>query len=165
MAEKTVFLRFGFAIAALVIALDQVSKYWVLNILHLRDKPFGHVELSPVFDLTFVWNKGVSFGLFKADSLAARLLLLAFGLTVVAVLSYWLLTSTRKFGALALGLIIGGALGNMIDRARFGMVVDFIDFSDIHFIWVFNVADSAISIGVVLMLLDVWLAERQQKSV
>ena len=154
----------GLGIAALVIVLDQLSKYWVLNGLHLRDAPMGHIELSPVFDLTFVWNTGVSFGLFKAGSLAGRLALSAFALMVLAVMLVWLWRAHGRLMAAALGLIIGGALGNLVDRLRFGRVVDFIDFSDVHFIWVFNIADSAISIGVLLMLMDAFFLQKRHNG-
>ena len=163
-AGKTPRRRLGLSIAALVIILDQLSKYWVLNGLRLRDAPMGHIELSPVFDLTFVWNRGVSFGLFKADGMAGRLLLSGFALLVLVVMLYWLWRARGLLATVSLGLIIGGALGNLVDRLRFGRVVDFIDFSDIHFIWVFNVADSAISIGVILMLVDAFFLEKRHNA-
>jgi len=159
------FWLFGLGLSALIIVLDQLSKYWVLNILNLRDQPLGHIELSNIFDLTFVWNTGVSFGLFSADNLLGRLLLSAFALGVMAVMVVWLWRAERRLIAASLGLIIGGAAGNLIDRLRFGKVVDFLDFSDIHFIWVFNVADSAITIGVLLMLADAFWVDDAQKGV
>ncbi|MDQ7018514.1 MAG: signal peptidase II, partial [Robiginitomaculum sp.] len=143
----------------------QLSKYWVLDILKLRDRPLGHIELSNVFDLTFVWNTGVSFGLFSADNLLGRLFLSAFALLVMVVMVVWLWRVERRLMAISLGLIIGGAAGNLIDRLRFGKVVDFLDFSDIHFIWVFNVADTAITIGVLLMLADAFWVDQRQKGV
>jgi signal peptidase II len=156
---------FGLSISAIILVLDQISKYWVLNILKLREQPLGHIELSNIFDLTFVWNTGVSFGLFSADNLMGRLLLSGFALGVMAVMAAWLWRAERRFMAVSLGLIIGGAAGNLIDRLRFGMVVDFLDFSDIHFIWVFNVADASITIGVIVMLVDAFLVDDTQKSV
>ncbi|PHS26942.1 MAG: signal peptidase II [Robiginitomaculum sp.] len=168
MAEPTTsrtLWPFGLALAAIVLLLDQLTKYWVLNILKLREQPLGHIELSNVFDLTFVWNRGVSFGLFQADSILGRLLLSAFALGVMAVMVVWLWRAERRLMAVALGLIIGGAFGNLIDRLRFGAVVDFVDFSDIHFIWVFNVADASITIGVIVMLVDAFLVNDAQKSV
>ncbi len=168
MAEPTAarpLWPFGLGLSALIIVLDQLSKYWVLNILKLRDQPLGHIELSNIFDLTFVWNTGVSFGLFRADSMIGRLLLSAFALMVMAVMVVWLWRAERRLIAASLGLIIGGAAGNLIDRLRFGKVVDFLDFSDIHFIWVFNVADSAITIGVLLMLADAFWVDQAQKGV
>jgi signal peptidase II len=168
MVEPTISKRlwpFGLAISAMVFVLDQLTKYWVLNLLKLRDRPLGHIEISNIFDLTLVWNRGVSFGLFQADSIVGRLLLSAFALVVMTVMVVWLWRAERRLMAAALGLIIGGALGNLVDRLRFGAVADFVDFSDIHFIWVFNVADSSITIGVIVMLVDAFLVDRPQKSV
>ncbi len=143
----------AYAIAAVVLALDQLSKFWVLEVLDLDNRPA--IEVLPVFRLSMVWNEGVSFGLFRADSDAMRWLLVAFAAVVVLVLVWWAGRQVRRLPALALGLIIGGAVGNnMIDRVRFGRVADFLDFSGLHFPWVFNVADSAITVGVVLLLLD-----------
>jgi len=144
-----------YALAAVVIILDQLSKLWVLNGLGLAHR--GPVEVLPFFRLQLVWNPGVSFGLFRADEHLARLALTGFAAVVVALLAVWAWRQTRRLPALALGLIIGGAAGNnFIDRLRFGAVVDFLDFSPL-FPWVFNVADSAISIGVALLLLDTFL--------
>ncbi len=159
------FWQFGLMISVGILVLDQISKFWVLNILKLREQPLGHIELSNLFDLTFVWNTGVSFGLFRADGMVGRLVLAAFALMVITLMVFWLLRAERRLMAAALGLIIGGALGNLIDRLRFGKVVDFLDFSDIYFIWVFNVADSAITIGVILMLIDAFWVDQRQKSV
>ncbi len=163
-AGKASLRRLGLVIAGLVIVLDQLSKYWVLNLLRLRERPMGHIELTPLFDLTFVWNQGVSFGLFKAGTLTGRLLLSAFALLVLAVMLAWLWRAHGRLAAASLGLIIGGALGNLVDRLRFGRVVDFIDFSDMHFIWVFNIADSAITIGALLMLVDAFFLEKRHNG-
>jgi signal peptidase II len=157
--------RIGGALALIVVLLDQASKQWVLTGLKLRDLPGGHLELSPIMDFTFVWNRGVSFGLFQAESMVGRVLLSLFVLAVVVLMVFWLRKVDNKVLASALGLIIGGALGNLVDRVRFGKVVDFINFSDIHFVWVFNVADAAINIGVFLILLEVIFLEPRRKRV
>jgi signal peptidase II len=144
---------YAYALAALVVVLDQVSKLWVLNGLHLADR--GQIPVLPIFRLTMVMNQGVSFGLLRADGPLSRWLLVAAALAVVVGLIVWVRRADRPLFAAALGLIIGGALGNnLIDRARIGEVVDFLDFSGLYFPWVFNVADSAITVGVVLLLLD-----------
>jgi signal peptidase II len=101
-----------------------------------------------------VWNRGVSFGLLTAEVDLARWGLAAFSLIVAIALIVWARRIERPLPALALGFVIGGALGNMIDRVRFGAVVDFLDFSGLWFPWVFNVADSAITVGVALLLID-----------
>ena len=144
---------YAYALAAAVVILDQLSKFWVLNGLHLSQR--GQIPVLPFFRLTMVMNGGVSFGLLRADTPMGRWLLVAAALTVVVCLIAWARKAERPLFALALGLIIGGALGNnLIDRARIGEVVDFLDFSGLAFPWVFNVADSAITVGVCLLLLD-----------
>ena len=115
----------------------------------------GQIEvLPPIFNLTMVWNVGVSFGLLKAYDLA-RWGLIGFSAVVVLALAIWASRLDRLRPAAALGLIMGGAIGNnLIDRVRFGAVVDFLDFKGLYFPWVFNVADSAITLGVILLLID-----------
>jgi len=109
----------------------------------------------PFFHLTSVANVGVSLGLLQAGGELGRWLLVLFSAVVVIALAIWITRMTRLWTALALGLIMGGAIGNnLIDRVRFGAVVDFLDFSRLGFPWVFNLADSAITVGVVLLLLD-----------
>jgi signal peptidase II len=144
---------YAYVLAAMVLILDQLSKWWILNVLHLDLK--GQIAVLPVFRLTMVMNPGVSFGLMRADTALGRGFLVGAALIVVIALIAWVRRADRPLFATAIGLVIGGALGNnLIDRARLGEVVDFLDFSGLHFPWVFNVADSAISIGVVLLLWD-----------
>lgn len=143
---------FAYAIAAVVIVLDQLSKYWILNVFDLPSK--GQVPVTSFFDLTMVWNKGVSFGLMRAEVDLARWGLVAFSCVVAVALAWWAKRADRRLPALALGLVIGGAVGNMIDRVRFAAVADFLDFSGLWFPWVFNVADSGITVGVALLLVD-----------
>jgi signal peptidase II len=146
----------AFAIAAVVVVLDQISKYWILQIVHLPDR--APIRVLPFFQLTMVWNQGVSFGLLRADTLVGRWLLVLFALAVVAALAAWARNVRRPLTGVALGLVMGGALGNnLIDRVRFGAVADFLDFRELMFPWIFNVADSAISVGVALLLLDIFL--------
>jgi signal peptidase II len=153
----------AYAIAAVAVLADQLSKAWVLGPMHLDD--VGSVPvIAPFFRLTLVENRGVSFGLLRADSPAGRWTLVALAAAVIAGLIWWVRKADRPLFAWAIGLVIGGALGNnLIDRARIGRVIDFLDFSGLYFPWVFNVADSAISVGVVLLLLDNLLAARQEQ--
>jgi signal peptidase II len=152
----------AYLIAGLVLVVDQVSKFWVLEKLHLEER--GPVPVLPFFQLHMVWNQGVSFGLLRSGADMMRWVLVAFSVGVVCLLIWWAARQTRRLPAVALGLIIGGAIGNnFIDRVRFGAVVDFLDFGGLSFPWVFNVADSAISVGVVLLLLDS-LFHRETKS-
>ena len=150
---------YGFAI--LIVVIDQLTKAWVLSGLDLRE--MGRVPVwPPVFNFTWVENRGVSFGLFGDGS--ARWMLSLFSVVVAGVLGGWALKADRRLLVTAIGLIMGGAIGNVIDRIRFGFVVDFLDFSGTGFFpWVFNVADSAITVGVVLLILDSVLSERAAK--
>lgn len=148
----------AFAFAVLVIVLDQLTKAWVIG-ADLRE--LSRIEvLPPVLNLTWVENTGASFGLFSGG--AARWALTIFSIVISGLLARWALTADRRLLATALGLVMGGALGNAIDRVRFGYVVDFIDFSGTGvFPWVFNVADSAITVGVALLVLDIVLSDRK----
>ena len=143
----------AYGLAALVILLDQVAKYWVVDVLHLQDA--GSVPVAGPLHLTWVMNPGVSFGFLRANHDIARWGLVAFSLIVAVMIVFWARRSTRTLQALGYGLIVGGAVGNAIDRARLGFVVDFIDVQRLGFFpWVFNVADSAITVGVIALLLD-----------
>jgi signal peptidase II len=143
----------GCAIAALVVIVDQTVKIGVLaqsDWLANESRP-----LTPFLDLALRWNKGISFSLFAHDSLTGRVSLLILTLSVIGLLAWWLWRSQFGLSAAGLGLIIGGALGNAIDRIIHGAVVDFLDLHAFgrHF-FVFNVADAAINVGVLLLLLD-----------
>lgn len=155
--------RRGIVLALAVIAVDQISKYWILNGLDLPDK--GQIELLPFFNLTMVWNRGVSFG-FLNDAQAAWAPYILIGLTslVVVGLLIWLWREGTGLLAVALGLVIGGALGNIADRVVYGAVADFFDFhiGGWHF-WTFNVADSAISLGVMVLLADNFWPKKASK--
>ena len=143
----------AYGLAAFVILADQLSKYWILYVYDLPSR-FSTPIAGP-FSLTMVWNRGVSFGLFRADADLARWLLTIFSIGVAIALAVWVSKAQRPLLGVGLGLVIGGAIGNAIDRIRFGAVVDFLDFQRLGFFpWVFNVADSAITIGVVFLLLD-----------
>lgn len=150
---------FAYALAAAWIVLDQISKYWILNVYDLPARGVSPV-LPPIFNLSMVWNRGVSFGLLKAQVGLARWGLAAFSLVVAIALAVWARRIVRPLPAVALGLIMGGAVGNLIDRVRIGAVADFLDFSGLYFPWVFNVADSGITVGVILLLLDSLLAPK-----
>ena len=146
-------IRWGLLAAALVFVADQASKWWVLNVLHLPE--LGSVPLAPVLNLTMVWNQGVTFGLFHQDSAAGPWLLAGVALAVVVALTLWMRRAERALVACALGAIAGGAVGNVVDRIRFGAVVDFIHAHAFGWSWyVFNVADAAIVCGVAALLLD-----------
>jgi len=150
----------AYATALAVVVLDQLSKWWILEGLMLPQTasvPFGPIRF------TMVWNAGVSFGLLRADQDVARWTLAGFSAIVAIMLGRWALKVQRPLLIAAIGLVMGGAIGNLIDRVRFAAVVDFIDVTPLlsFFPWVFNIADSAINIGVVLLLIDTVMHERK----
>jgi lipoprotein signal peptidase len=146
-------LRTGAIAALVVLAADQGSKHWVLNGLDLPS--LGSVAVLPFLSLTMVWNRGVTFGLLGGLGEAGAWLLTAVALAVVVALFMWLRRAESTRVALALGAIAGGAVGNVIDRLRFGAVVDFIHAHAGGFSWyVFNLADAAIVCGVATLVLD-----------
>jgi lipoprotein signal peptidase len=146
----------GIVVALLVLAADQASKYAMLHVLNLPERGIIDV-LPPALDFAMTWNHGVTFGLLQAGHGTGQIVLGAIALGVVAFLLLWLRRAETIATALALGAIAGGAIGNVADRARFGMVVDFIH---VHwggfdpFPFVFNVGDSAIVVGVGTLLLE-----------
>ena len=149
----------AYAIALVVVLLDQLSKYWILGVLRLAEQQ-THEVVWPL-QFTRIWNQGVSFGLLQAQHDIVRWGLVVFSLGVAALLAGWARTQGRLLPALGLGMVIGGAIGNAIDRARFGAVVDFIDVQRLGFFpWIFNIADSGITIGVILLLVDSFRPQR-----
>ena len=158
--------RIGLLVAGSAMAADQVFKYLLLyefDFMNMR--PFERVEVLPFFDLVMVWNRGISYGLLQADSLLFTRLLTLFQLAAVTLLTWWLLRAERNFLGMGLGLVIGGALGNVIDRIRFGAVADFFHFHAGNFsFYVFNIADAAITLGVVVLLADAFLRPDQKSG-
>jgi len=150
-------LRTGLIFASLLLIADQATKFWILEILELpmlRNVPV--LEFGPFgFDLTMVWNRGVTFGLFSGGGAWNHLILSALALVVAGFLLRWLARSDTRLVTYALGAVIGGAIGNVIDRIRFGAVVDFVDIHAWGWHWyVFNIADAAIVCGVMALVVD-----------
>jgi len=158
--EKGRHLGLAFGLALLVFFLDQLTKWVVTNPLDLR--AVRNIPILPFFDLTWVENRGVSLGLLTADSDSARWLLVALTAAIAAGVAVWITRERSRPDALALALVLGGALGNIVDRSRFGYVVDFADlhFGDFRPFLVFNVADAAITIGVLLLFLRAFLTRK-----
>ncbi len=150
-------MRLGLIFAAVLLAFDQLSKWWILFVVELplhRNIPV--LELGPIgLDLTMVWNRGVTFGLLSGDGAWNHLLLAGLALAIAVFLLRWLQRAETRLVALALGAVIGGAIGNVIDRLRFGAVVDFVDVHGWGWHWyVFNLADAAIVLGVCALVWD-----------
>lgn len=146
------FLRLGLIIAAITIVLDQLSKWWI--VFDVMNPP-KVIPVFPSFNLVMGWNRGVSFGMFDSDSPLNQWLLIALALVVVAVLLVWMKRAENKLMGVSLGLIVGGAIGNVIDRIHFGAVADFLDFYYGSYHWpAFNVADTGITVGAVVLVLD-----------
>jgi len=152
-------LTLGLGVAAVLLVLDQVSKWWIVEIVMQPPRTIG---LAPFLNLVMTWNRGVSFGLFNNAWAYAPLAFVTLAVAVVALLLVWLRRSEGRLPALAIGMIVGGALGNVIDRLRYGAVADFLDFHLAGHHWpAFNVADAAITVGVALMLFDSLFMRRQ----
>ena len=159
-------LRAGWMVAVGALAADQLSKNYLLYGLDFRSLgPAARIGVLPFLDLVMVWNRGVSYGLFQAGSFTGMAVLTVFSLAAVVALSWWLIKAERLILGVGLGLVIGGALGNVIDRILYGAVADFFHFYAFGHDWyVFNVADAAITVGVVVLLLDAFIRP-ESKSV
>lgn len=144
---------YGIIIALITLALDQYSKYWMMVEYALPAR--GTVEITSFFNLVTVWNTGVSFGMFNEMGADNATILIVFAAVLTAVLLGWLWRAQHRLLAGALGLVVGGALGNIIDRVQYGAVFDFLDIHAMGYHWpAFNIADAAICVGVGLILLD-----------
>src|ERR1700716_3301940 len=145
----------GVITAVAVLALDQASKLWLLFVFGISHR--GAVQVTPFFDLVLAWNVGISFGWFQNDSQIAQISLMIIKAVAVVVLAIWMARSRTLIATIALGMIIGGAIGNAIDRFAYGAVVDFalfhLQIAGKPFNWyVFNLADVAIVAGVAALL-------------
>lgn len=155
--------RLGFALAGAILVVDQIAKLAVLVGLDLANR--GPIAVTPFLDLVLVWNPGISYGLFPQETALGRWGLVAFTVAASVAIAVWLARAASRFTAVALGLVLGGAVGNLIDRVRFGAVVDFVHFHVGSFSWyVFNVADAAIVIGVVLLLAEAVVGRRARDT-
>lgn len=150
-------LRAGIISAVVTLLLDQASKLWLLFVFDIGRR--GVVKVAPFFDLELAWNTGISFGWLQSDSQAAQIALMIFKAVAVVALAIWMARSRTLLATVGLGLIIGGAIGNAIDRLAFGAVVDFalfhVQIGENTYNWyVFNLADVAIVAGVATLLYD-----------
>jgi signal peptidase II len=154
----------GFSIAAIVFVLEQITKWIVLGPLDLRNTQ--SVEVLPIFRLNYTENHGISLGLFQASSDAMRWVLVLVTAAIAVGVAWWIGREEKRGDQIALGMVLGGALGNILDRVRHGYVVDFADlhFGDFRPFFIFNVADAAISIGVAILLLRAFLVKDRPKE-
>lgn len=135
-----------------IIAADQATKWWIMGLLA---EPPHFMRITGFFNLAWAWNRGVSFGLFNTDGDWNAVILSVVAITIVIGLGIWLFRNDDRPTIFAIGLVIGGALGNVIDRVRFGAVFDFLDVHAMGWHWpAFNIADSAISVGAVILVFD-----------
>ncbi len=160
-------LRSGLIAAFAALASDQVSKLWLLNIFELGRR--GSVSVTPFFDLVLAWNTGISYGWFQDSGPIGQAILFAVKAFAVIVLAVWMARSGTRLAAIGLGLIIGGAIGNAIDRVAYGAVVDFallhVEFGGKTYNWyVFNLADVAIVAGVIGLLYDSFVTPGAAKT-
>lgn len=145
----------GLLVAGATFALDQVSKMALLYGAGFYHHPGATISILPFFNLVMVWNPGISLGLFPASSVEGTVFLATFQMIAVGVLSWWLWFARKKTLAIGLGMVIGGALGNLIDRLVYGKVADFFHLYGFGYsFYVFNVADAAITFGVIALLYD-----------
>ena len=159
--------RFGLAVAVAAAAIDQAAKLWLLFIFDLGAR--GIVTLTPFLDLVLTWNTGISYGLFRQEGPLGQWALLALKAIAVILLWIWLARAATRLTALSLGLIIGGAIGNAIDRYAYGAVADFVLFhvttGTFSFKWyVFNLADVVIVAGVIGLLYETLMGANAAKA-
>lgn len=159
--------RLGWTVAVVAAVLDQLAKLWLLFVFGLAQR--GVAPLTPFLDLVLTWNQGISYGLFQQETDLGRWILLGIKTAAVAILWVWLARVQSRLAAVALGLIIGGAIGNAVDRLAYGAVVDYVlfhlDFAGGRFNWyVFNLADVAIVAGVIGLLYESFIGERAPKA-
>jgi len=153
-------VRMGLGLALLVLGLDQATKWWIIETVML---PPRVIPVTPFFNLVMGWNRGVSFGMFNQHGPFNAWIFSGLALVIVGILLVWLWRAEGRLIGAAIGLIVGGALGNVVDRLRFGAVADFLDFHVAGYHWpAFNVADSGITIGAALLLADA-LFSRSEK--
>ena len=151
----------GIALGLAVIAADQLTKWWIAVWVM---QPPRRIPVLPFFDLVLAWNRGISFGMFDAGSVWGPWLLSGIALVIVGCLGVWVRRAEMLSTTLALGLIMGGALGNVIDRVRLGAVTDFIDLHAGGYHWpAFNVADAAITVGAILLIVETLFSRERKK--
>ena len=158
MASRT----FAYGFALLIFLADQLSKWFIIGPLNLE--AVQNIQLLPFFDFTWVENRGISLGIAQAQNETHRWILVAVTAAIAVGVAWWIRKEEARGDQLALAMVLGGALGNIVDRTRYGYVVDFLDlhFGTFRPFYVFNVGDAAISIGVVILLLRAFLTRKER---
>ncbi|WP_235914173.1 signal peptidase II [Curvivirga aplysinae] len=173
LADKYPFMKLGLTVAVICAVADQVSKWWMLEgVFNLSFWPpqqgfpwVDRIELLPFFNLVTVWNQGVSFGLFSNSADMTRWILVIVTSAIAVGMMVWLTKANNRFLAFSLGLILGGAVGNIMDRIRFGAVFDFLDFFVGNYHWpAFNISDCAITVGAILVLLEGFIVKKDEAA-
>ena len=159
--------RLGLGLAFATVLLDQACNFYLLRVIRLPEG--AQIRILPFLDVSFVWNHGISYGLFQQHSEIGRWLLVALALAAVILIGIWLARTKSWLMGAALGLIAGGALGNALDRVMYGAVIDFLHLHGgavpwLDFPYSFNLADAAISLGVVLLLLESVIAKEEKEE-
>jgi signal peptidase II len=159
--ERLKIRQLGGYLILIVFILDRLSKYWMVDKFDLAAN--GPIHVLPFMEFTLVWNRGIALGLFQAGSDGGRYLLIFLTSAVTVGLMVWLMRATQKHLYIALGLVIGGSIGNIWDRFEYGAVADFVHFfAGGYSFYVFNVADSAITLGVIILLWDALLSPQKE---
>ena len=150
-ASQRAWRRLGWGIAAAILVSDQITKWLILDLFSDAERPY--FVITSFFNIVLAWNRGISFGMFNDGDVWAGNVLIGLTLVIATGLAVWLMRVETRPSAVALGLIIGGAVGNVIDRFRFGAVTDFLDLHVLGYHWpAFNIADSAIVIGAIVLM-------------
>lgn len=150
-------MRLGAAIACTVLVLDQITKWLILAVVMNPPRTIG---VLPFFDIVLVWNRGVSFGMF-GNGVVPPWGLVLLSAAIVAVLLFWLRRAETRLSVISIGLVIGGAIGNVVDRFVYGAVLDFLDLHVGGYHWpAFNLADSGITVGICLLLAESLIPRR-----
>jgi signal peptidase II len=167
MKQASPYRHYGLIVALIVTLVDQIIKFVMVEVLDLPSRGMPGIELLPIFNLSFTQNFGVSMGFFHADSVTMRWLLVAMTGAIAAFVAVWMWREKARGDIIALGLVLGGAVGNIIDRVRLGYVIDY---ADLHIgewrpFLIFNLADAAITIGVLILLARaILLREKEPKT-
>lgn len=156
-------MRIGLVVAFFAIVIDQITKWWFMEVF--LKPPITFVSIMPCLNIVKTWNKGISFSMFSSDSEIGRWALVSLSVAIVIWLLFWLRKEENKRIMIALGFIIGGALGNLIDRVRIGAVADFINVYYDTYHWpAFNGADSFIFIGAAIILISSFICDKNIKN-